>query len=157
MRRFICSLAVLAPVALLGLAAVAGADEEVVPLDKVPKVIMDAVKAKYPKAEVKGATKETGDDGKPVIEIEISEAGKTIDVTFTPEGKLIMIEQEIEAKDLPKEVVDALIDKYPKATIKLAEQIADGAGKVQAYELKIVTADNKALEIKFDPKGKVVP
>ena len=48
----------------------ARADEEVIPLDQVPKVILDAVKAKFPEAKLDGATKEVGDDKKLVYEIE---------------------------------------------------------------------------------------
>src|SRR5262249_14637027 len=53
-----------------------------------------------------------------------------------------------------KEVAKALEDKYPKATIKLAEEVTEG-DKV-TYEALIVTADKKTIEVVLDPKGKIV-
>jgi uncharacterized membrane protein YkoI len=154
MRRFITSVVAVSSLVLLASVA-ASAQEEEVPLDKVPKVVLDAVKAKYPNAKLEGASTET-ENGQKVYEVAITEKGAHIDVTLTPEGKITLVEKEIEAKDLPREVVEALIDKHPGATVKLAEEMSDGAGKVQAYELKIVTAENKVLELKFDPKGKTL-
>src|SRR5207248_1247229 len=48
----------MATVAVLVLAAAARTDEEKVPLDKVPKAVLDSAKKRFPKAEVKGASKE---------------------------------------------------------------------------------------------------
>lgn len=32
----------------------------------------------------------------------------------------------------------------------------DADGRIRAYEMKIVTEDKRALEVKFDPDGKVL-
>lgn len=147
---------IVAAVGFFGTATPVSAQEEDIPLDKVPKVIMDAVKEKFPGAELKGASTEKDDEGKQVYEVAFIYKKAHHDVTYTPEGKLVLVEKEVEAKDLPKAVIDALIDKYPGATVKLAEEMIDPDGKVKAYEMKIVTADQKVLEVKFDPDGKVV-
>lgn len=128
------------------------ADEEKVPLDKLPKEVTEAVKKKFPKAELVSAEKEK-EDGKTVYEVNIKNEGQTIEVTLTPEGKIVSIEKEITAKDLPKVVADALEAKYPKASIKKAEEIIK-EDKLISYEMLIVTADKKKLEVKFDPTGK---
>jgi uncharacterized membrane protein YkoI len=154
MRTLIGCLCASATAALLVAGAGARVDEEKVPLDKVPKAVLDGVKAKFPKAELKGAAKET-EDGKTVYEVSFQYKGANYDVILTPEGKITLIEKEIAAKDLPKAVAKALADKYPKATIKLAEELSDGDDKVTAYEVLLVT-DKKELEIKLDPKGKVL-
>ena len=44
------------------------ADEEKVPLDKLPKAVADGFKKRFPKADPTGATKEKADDGKTVYE-----------------------------------------------------------------------------------------
>lgn len=144
-----------AGVAVLALALVcARADEEKVPLDKVPKAVIDAVKKEFPKAEVAGAATEK-EDGKTVYEITLKLNKKNIDVTVTPEGKITLVEKEIDAKDLPKAVATALEAKYPKATIDLVEELSKD-GKVTAYEMKITTADKKKFEVEFAPDGKFV-
>jgi uncharacterized membrane protein YkoI len=140
-------------VALVVLAGAARADEEEkVPLDKLPKAVVDAVKEKFPKAELLSADKEK-EDGKTLYEVAIKDGKQKIDVTVTPEGKIVAIEKEIAASDLPKAVVEALESRYPKATIQKAEEITK-EDKVAVYEMVIVTADKKKLEVSFDPKGK---
>lgn len=149
MRKWIGSLAcvVLAVVVLR-----APADEEKIPLDKVPKPVLEAVKAKFPGATLVGAEKEKA-DGKTVFEVKLKARGQAVEVTVTPEGKILTVEKVIEAKDVPKAVTEALEAKYPKATVKLIEEISKD-DKVAAYEFQIVTAAKKKLEVQFDPSGK---
>jgi hypothetical protein len=145
-----------AGVALLALAAVCvrADEEEKIPLDKLPKAVVDAVKAKFPKAKLVSAEKEK-EDGKTFYEVAIKDGDSNIEVILTPEGKITAIEKEIEVKDLPKAVTDAFESKYPKATVKKVEEITK-EDKLYGYELLIVTAEKKKLEVTFDPKGKVL-
>jgi hypothetical protein len=152
MRRILASVAACA-VVMLATAAAVRADEEKIALDKLPKAIVDAVKAKFPDAELVGAEKET-ENGKTQYEVSIKNKKDKLDIIFTPEGKIVAIEKLIEAKDLPKPVTEALDAKYPKATIKKAEEITKD-DKV-TFEVVIETADKKKLEVVFDPKGKIV-
>lgn len=143
--------------ALVVLAGPVRADEEKVPLDKVPKAVLETAKKRFPKAEVVGASKETADN-KTVYEIELKQDKKTIDVTLTPEGVLTLIEQEIDAKDLPKAVTKTLDEKYPKATYKLVEEVIavkDGKEALDFYEALLITADKKEIEVQVTPDGKI--
>jgi uncharacterized membrane protein YkoI len=142
-----------AVVLLAGVVGRADEKEEKVPLDKLPRAVVDAVKAKFPDAELVSAEKEN-EDGKTVYEVNIKFKGSTIEVTVTPEGKITSIEKEIAVKDLPKAVQEALDAKYPRATIKKTEEVTKG-DKV-SYEVLLVTADKKKLEVVFDPAGKVI-
>lgn len=138
-------------------AATAAADEEKVPLDKVPKPILDAVKKRFPKAEVQGASKEKEGD-KTVFEVTLKQVGKNIDVTLTEAGAITTIEKEVAFKDLPKAVADTYEAKYPKATYKIVEEVikvTDGREKLEYYEALLVTADKKTLEVEVTPDGKV--
>jgi hypothetical protein len=130
-------------------------DEVKVPLDKVPKAVMDSVKAKFPSAELTGASKET-EKGKTSYEVSLKFKNAHHDVLVTPEGKITAIEKIISATDLPMPVQETLKSKYPQATIKSAEQISDGDDKITAFEVQLVLADKKGLEVKFDPAGKVM-
>src|SRR2546430_1152534 len=82
MKTFLC--AVLS-VALMSLVGFARADEEKVPLDKLPKEVKDTVKKRFPKADLVEASKETV-DGKTEYEVSIKDGGKKIDVTVAPDG-----------------------------------------------------------------------
>ncbi len=142
-------------VALLGLTTAWADDdkEEKIPLDKLPRAVSDAVKARFDGAEVVSASKEK-DNGKDVFEVAIKHKGSNIDVTLTPEGKIVSIEKEIAARDLPRAVSEALDAKYPKATIKKLEEVTDNDKVV--YEALLVTAEQKMVEAVFDPSGKLV-
>jgi hypothetical protein len=155
MRTLVIGTLSFALVAVLGLTAAWADDdkEEKVPLDKLPKAVTDAVKAKFDGAELVSASKEK-DNGKEVYEVAIKHKGSNIDVSLTPEGKIVSIEKEIAAKDLPKAVSEALDAKYPKATIKKLEEVTENDKIV--YEALLVTAEQKTVEAVFDPSGKLV-
>lgn len=104
----------------LAVPAVVG-DEEKVPLDKLPQKIVDAVKAKFPDAKLVSAEKEK-ENNEIVYEVAIKNKDQKIEVTLKEDGTIIEIEKQIDAKDLPKVVSDALESKYPKATYKLVSR-----------------------------------
>jgi uncharacterized membrane protein YkoI len=143
-----------AVVTFLAMSAAARADdEEKIPLDKVPKAVLDAVKAKYPDGELLGAEKEN-ENGKVLYEIKVKNKDQKLEASFTEDGKLDSVEEEIEIKALPKEVSDALDAKYPKAKLEGAEK--ETAGDKITYEVRLTTAEGKKLEVDLDPKGKIL-
>lgn len=128
------------------------ADEEKVPLDKVPAKVKEAVKAKFPDAEIVAAEKEKDKD-KTIYELNIKVKGQEIDVELTEDGKIISIEKTIAAKDLPKVVAEALEKKYPKAEITKAEEITKD--DKTSYEM-LIKVGGKKLEVVFDAQGKFI-
>ncbi|MBI3484879.1 MAG: hypothetical protein HY012_06970, partial [Acidobacteria bacterium] len=52
-------------------------------------------------------------------------------------------------------VRQALEKKYPKAKIRVAEKVTEGASV--GYEFKVTTAEGKKAEVKFDASGKEMP
>jgi hypothetical protein len=143
-------------VATLGVAL--GADEEKVAIDKLPKAVVDAIKARFAGAELKAAEKET-EGGKTVYDVEIKYKGANYEVAVTPEGKITGYEKQIDAKDMPSAASKALEDKYPKATIKLVEEVYKVEGredKFEYYEVALVTADKKKVEAHVAKDGKIL-
>jgi hypothetical protein len=140
----------LAAVVCLALGGAARADEEKVPLDKLPAKVKEAVKAKFPDAELVSAEKEKK-DGKVAYEVNIKNQGQTIEVTVGEDGKIVSIEKEITVKDLPKPVAEAFEKKYPKATVSKVEEVTEG--EKTKFELLIMFGTKK-LEVCFDPTGK---
>ncbi|WP_020471925.1 PepSY-like domain-containing protein [Zavarzinella formosa] len=139
-------------VLVIGSAAVR-ADEEKVAVKDLPKAIVDAVKAKFPKAELVSGEKEK-EDGKTVYEVKIKDGKTELEIKLTEEGKIVELEKEIAVKDLPKAVAEAVEAKYPKATVKEAEEVTKGEKTV--YEVTVKTADGKTLEVALDPAGKIL-
>lgn len=133
-------------------------DEETVPLDKVPRAVMEGVKARFADAKPTEAAKET-EDGKTVYEVSFKQQGKNVDATLSPEGELLMIETAIDAKDLPKAATKTLEEKYPKATYKIVEKIVKVEKKRETlayYEVLLATAEKDAIEVQVTAEGKVV-
>ena len=144
-------------VAILGTAP-ASAREEKVPLDRVPAPVMDTVKARFANASIKGAAKET-EKGKPVYEITLSDKGRNVDVTLTPNGDLVLIEKAIDKAELPAPVVQSLTKSYPGATYAVVEEIVEvdkGHEHLAFYEVALATADGHKREVKLTPAGGAV-
>ena len=151
---------VLAGLLLLGAGAHAQEkkDKAKLDLDKIPKAVMDALKEKFPKAEILKWTKEKeGDDD--VYDIEFKENGRACEADIKEDGTYINYEKAIEAKDLPKAVSNAVEKKYPKATLKEIMEETEVKGKdekLSAYEVVLVTADKKEVELRLSPDGKIL-
>jgi Putative beta-lactamase-inhibitor-like, PepSY-like len=127
-------------------------------LDKIPKAVMDALKAKFPKAEIHKWTKET-EAGVVVYDIEFKQEGRKCEADIKEDGTFVNIEREIAAKDLPKVVAEAVEKKYPKSTLKEVMEITVPKGneeKLDGYEVVIETADKKSVELTVAPDGKIV-
>jgi len=134
------------------------AQEQAVPPDKIPKKVMEALLSKFPKAKIDKCTKaKEGNDI--VYDIEFKENGRKCEADIKENGVYINYEKAIEAKDLPKAVADAIQKKYPKATMKEIMQETEVNGseeKLSAYEVVIVTADKRELELRLSPAGKIL-
>ena len=138
----------------IGMAVRADEDKEgKVPLDKVPKAVLKAVKTKFKDAKLVSAQTEK-EDGKLVYEINLKHKDDTIEVTVTPDGKILSSERTIAAKDLPKAVAETVRSKYRGATIKKAEEVTEG--DKTNYEVLLMTADKKQMEVLLDADGKVL-
>src|SRR5688572_17623950 len=104
--------------ALVLVAAVTCAGDEPKDIDKIPKPVMDTLKAKFPNAKIRKWTKET-EDGKVIYDIEFTqENGKKGEGDFYEDGGIHNFEKEFDAKDLPEAVTAAVEKKYPKAKMK---------------------------------------
>jgi uncharacterized membrane protein YkoI len=127
--------------------------EEEVKFDELPKVVKDALHAKFPKAQV-GSAEKGVEDGKPIFEVSVKDNGRNTDVTLTPDGKILSYEKALPPSDRPKMSVKTVKSKYPNSTIKLVEEVWED-GKLEGYEVTLVTADKKTVEVMFDSNCKL--
>ena len=153
--------ALLAAVALVLLAPRVGAEDkdkkDKLDLDKIPKKVMEALKAKFPKAVIHKWTKEKeGDDVVYDIEFEVGEVKHEADIK--EDGTIVNWEKEIAIKDLPKAVTEAIEKKYPKSKLKEAMKITDVKDKKDVpggYEVTLETKDSKTVEVEVSEDGKI--
>jgi hypothetical protein len=157
MRQHVVGVAALGLAVLIAVLSIE-AGEEKVPLDKVPKPVMDALLSKFPKAKIDKCTKEK--EGNDIVyDIEFKQEGRKCEADIKENGTFINYELEIPAKDLPKPVTDAIEKRYPKSTLKEIMQemeVVEKKEKLAAYEVVLETADKKAVEIKVSPDGKIL-
>jgi uncharacterized membrane protein YkoI len=147
-----------AALGVLVLAVRANADEMDIPLDQVPKPVMDAAKAKFPGALMRGASKETEND-KTVFEVSLTHQNHKMDVTFTPDGTLDLVETEVAETEVPAAVNQAVKVKYPGAKVNLLESVKRGPElkrDADYYEFHLTTADKKSVEVEVDAQGKIL-
>jgi hypothetical protein len=141
-------------VAFLFGATLVNAGQEKVTIDKLPKEVVDAVKGKFPMADLKRATKEM-DGGKTVYEV-IFNNEKVHLHALVVDGKLTEIHRHVETKNIPETVKKAVDAKYPKAKWEdEAHERSDPNGKVIGYEITLEISAGNAVEIVVDANGMV--
>jgi uncharacterized membrane protein YkoI len=142
---------------VLGLASGAAAQDEKVPTDKLPQKVAATLKAKFPGATITTATK-TRENGEVIYDIEMTKSGRKHEMDVREDGSIVNFENEIAVKDLPRSVTAAVAARYPKCTLTEAMQVMvtkDGKDIVDEYEVLIVTADKKNVEITVSPDGTI--
>ena len=130
-------------------AAIASDEPQALPLNQVPKAVRDAVMKRFPEAKPQSAAQGT-EDNKPYIDVVILVNTQRIWVTCDPDGTIRVVDREITVKELPQQVSTALNKKYPKATIRLVNEITEDSAPV--YDIAI-TINKKQLIATFAASG----
>jgi hypothetical protein len=118
----------------------------------LPDAVLSAFRAAYPKAVVKGASKET-EKGATYFEVESVDGKLNRDLLYTADGKAVEIEESIAATDLPAAVQQTLSKEYPGAKVLKAERMTKGNQIL--FELRIQIKD-KQTGVTIDPNGKIL-
>jgi uncharacterized membrane protein YkoI len=148
----------LGPIAALFLLIPAAAQDKKSDLDRIPKPVMDTLKARFPKAEIQKWTVEKEGD-KVVYDIEFKQGARKFEADIFEDGAIHNWEKEIAAKDVPEAVRAAVEKKYPKATWKEVMEITevkDKKERLEGYEIVLGPADKKEVEVTVAPDGKIV-
>ncbi len=144
--------------AILVFAPLASVADEPKDLDKIPKAVMDALKAKFPSAKITKWSKET-EKGKVVYDLEFAQNGRKAEADIEEDGTIQNFEKEFDAKDLPKAVTEAVAKRYPKAQMKEVMEITEIKNKKEVhggFEIVLRTADNRSVEVTIARDGKVL-
>jgi hypothetical protein len=115
----------------------------------VPIAVINAFKAAYPTATIKGYAREK-EHGKTFYEIESKDGSIGRDVLYNPDGTIAEIEETIAANDLPSAIQEAIRTKYPGAVVTKAEKTT--VGEKVTYEV-IARRGKKRLSMEFDADG----
>jgi hypothetical protein len=132
--------------------------EDPLELDKIPKVVMDALNAKFPDSEIHKWTKEKEGDIV-VYDIEFKQQGRKFEADIKEDGTIHNWEKEIAAEDLPETVMKAVETKYPRSTLNEIMEITavtEGKEALEAYEVVLETFDKKEVEVTVASDGKIL-
>lgn len=127
-------------------------------LDKIPKKVMDTLMAKFPKAQIdKWSQEKEGDTV--VYDFEFKQGGRKFEADIKEDGTIHNWEKAIAVKDLPRGVKSVVEKRYPKSTMKeimLITAVKDGKDVLEGYEIVLVTADKREIEVTVAPDGKIL-
>jgi hypothetical protein len=127
----------------------AKADEQNVSIDKLPSAVLQAIKRKFPNAEIKKATKDV-EGGTTTYEVKLQIKDRPIDVALKADGTVLEVEKEVPIDELPEAVKKKLAVQYPAAKIEKAEEVTKGENGPIRYEVTITT------EVVLTRKGEIV-
>jgi preprotein translocase subunit SecD len=125
-------------------------------LDKIPKIVMDALKARFHKAEIDKWSKEK-EGGIVIYDFEFKQEGQKFEADIKEDGTIHNWEREISVKDLPEIVRKAVEAKYSKATLKeimAITAVTDGKEELEGYEILLETVRKREIEVTVAPDGK---
>ena len=157
-QRTLAQMAFVGVLALCGRAFEARGEEFEIAPDRLPRAVLNAAKAKFPGAAIRGASRET-EDGKTVFEVEMKHDGRNTDAIFQEDGALVLVEAAVAVEALPEPVKTALNAKYPGAKIRVVESVRKGPqlkAEADFYEAHLTTADKKSVEVQVNPQGKIL-
>ena len=151
MRLFLFELLAVCAGAMVGGSAADDTYVEI-PLNQIPKPVAQAVMKKFPEAQPQSASRGI-EENKPFYDVFIKVKAQNIWVTCNERGSILTIDRELAAKDLPKPVAAALQKKYPKAAIRMVNEITEDNSAV--FDVAI-TFNNKPLIAIFSADGRLL-
>jgi hypothetical protein len=101
-------------------------DEDVeVDADELPAAVLDAFNAAFPDAEISDAAREI-DDGLVEYDVNAEVAGHEIDVSLSPDGRILEVAETLDLEDVPEQALAALRQQFGEAAIEDVSAIDEG-------------------------------
>jgi len=125
---------------------------------QLPKRVMNALTAKFPKSDVDKWTKEK-EGGIFLYDIEFKQGGEKFEADIKEDGTIHNWEKATAAKNLPAAVRKAVEKRYPKASMKEIMEITavkNGKDELEGYEIVLRTGDRKDVEVTVAPDGNML-
>jgi hypothetical protein len=133
-----------------------GGKEVAVPLDTLPKEIIDVAKQIQPEAIFRQAQIETEEDGTEVYEIlgKLPD-GKRVEVDILKNGDIQEYELEFTDAQVPGAVLKAIQNKLPGFQPNYIEASHSASGKVMRYEFEGTLGD-QSIDIEVSASGRKI-
>lgn len=127
MRSIMLKLSSVLPLASFGLAFTQ-------PNAKCPATVLAAVEKAYPESKVSSCMREK-EKGQYQYEVKLeTKDEKNLEIDASPEGSILLVEENVALDSVPKAVISAFEAKYPKTQANRSEKQTKAGGAV-TYEL----------------------
>jgi len=123
-------------------------------LEALPQAVQKTVRAQTEGAVIRDITKEKGEDGKWVYEIETKIKDMGHDFIVGEDGALLISERQVTLESLSPAVRSTLVKAAAKRPILIVESVTK-AGKFEYYEAQVGSSKTPA-EIKVGSNGALV-
>lgn len=120
--------------------------------EQIPAAVLKAFESQYPHATITGQAIEK-ENGKEFYEIESTEGSTKRDLLYTAGGKVVEIEEAIDAAALPEAVRSTIAREYKGGKIVKAEKVTHNAKTTYEVQLQI---GKKTKAVDLDALGKVI-
>ncbi len=131
----------------------ASAQEKKIKKSDLPAAVQKTADEQSKGATVKGYNSEV-EDGKLQYEVELTVNGHSKDVSISPAGAVLEVEEEVALGSLPSDVRAGLQTKAGAGKIAKVESLTK-QGKLVAYEAQVRT-NGKKSEVQVGPDGKAL-
>jgi hypothetical protein len=111
---------------------------------ELPERVLAALSARFPGADVVAADF-SNDDGKAEFDVRARFDGESIEATLTPRGRVTEIKRDVDASQLPREVLDWVRQNFPGAAIGEAAVVNDA----RSYEVRITPIGGPGWDAKL--------
>jgi hypothetical protein len=133
------------------LAGIASAQEKKIKRSDLPPAVEKTVAAQSQGATIRGFSTEK-EKGQTLYEVELTVNGHSKDISMTPDGSIVEVEEQVALDSLSPEVKAGLQAKAGKGKILKVESLTK-KDKLVAYEAQVDT-NGKKSEVQVGPDGK---
>ena len=138
-------------VVTLAMVTAAAARERSLKKSELPTAVRQAADEQSQGATVRGYSVAV-EDGQKEYEVAMTVHGHSRDVTISPAGKVLEVDEQVQLAELPSQVREALVSKAGAGRIVRIESLTK-AGRVVAYEAQVRSAQGRRSEIQVGPDG----
>lgn len=151
--RVFCFVLASAILGVIGPAPQLRAQSETIQVRDVPKEVVDAVKARFPDAQMQKAKKKV-ENGKTYYAIGLTSKGAERNALLTDKGKIVELKKVIPASELPPKAAEAIYASYPNSTTKKAKKFTQYKEE-KGFEVEVITADKQTRKVVLGADGKI--
>lgn len=138
--------------------------EETIKLKDAPAAVQETIKKSAEGAKIKQVEKVTDGD-KVIYEAIIVKGGKNLEVEVAPDGKIILMEEEVKLAECPAPVQATIKTEVGKGKITLLEKVTKDGSIYYEVEFSkdgkdlevLIALDGKVMESKAEPAKKDAP